>query len=75
MTAATSSTALRQQTRLLQRIRIADGVIEDLVDLDKSRYPTFPSWVWTGISTDDAPLVHLRSPGGVQLYALDLENK
>jgi hypothetical protein len=45
-----------------------------LVDLDKSRHPTFESWVWVGISHYDSPLI-LRSPGGLQLYALDLEYK
>jgi Tol biopolymer transport system component len=57
------------QNRALRRVRVADGVVEEVVNLEG--YPTTTAW-WSGLSLDDEPII-LQAPGGVQIYALDVE--
>jgi len=57
--------------RSLRRVRIADGHMEETVSLDG--FPLRSYW-WSGLSLDGSPLV-LRSLGGPEIYALDLERR
>jgi Tol biopolymer transport system component/DNA-binding winged helix-turn-helix (wHTH) protein len=57
--------------RWLRRIRIPDGLVEEIASLDG--FPLRAYW-WSGLAADDSPLV-LRNPGGPEIYALDLERR
>jgi DNA-binding winged helix-turn-helix (wHTH) protein/Tol biopolymer transport system component len=57
--------------RWLRRLRLADGRVERIFDL--TNYPMSAYW-WTGLSHDDRPIL-LRTPGGDQIYALELESR
>jgi DNA-binding winged helix-turn-helix (wHTH) protein/Tol biopolymer transport system component len=57
--------------RWLRRLRLADGRVERIFDL--TDYPMSAYW-WTGLSHDDRPIL-LRTPGGDQIYALELESR
>jgi Tol biopolymer transport system component len=51
----------------LRRVRIADGMVENLVDLDRYPTSTFP---WSGLTPDGSPLV--LDYGAPQIVAIDL---
>ena len=53
--------------RVLRRVRVADGAVEDLLDL--SDYPLAAHW--SGLSADGAPML-LRDVGTQHVYALKL---
>jgi DNA-binding winged helix-turn-helix (wHTH) protein/Tol biopolymer transport system component len=53
----------------LRRIRVSDGRVEELVDLEY--YPRAATW-WSGLALDGSPII-LRN--FVQVYALDLERR
>jgi Tol biopolymer transport system component len=57
--------------RALRRVRLSDGIVEEIVSLEG--YPLKAYW-WSGLSLDGSPLI-LRSPGGPEIYALDLERR
>jgi hypothetical protein len=57
--------------RMLQRVRISDGRVEQLVDL--SDYPSVAAW-WSGLSPANQPLL-LRNLGSTEIYSLALEYK
>jgi DNA-binding winged helix-turn-helix (wHTH) protein/Tol biopolymer transport system component len=52
---------------MLRRVRVADGRVEDIVDVE--RYPVAVRWA--GLALDDSPIV-LRSLGAMEVYALEL---
>jgi len=53
------------------RIRIADGTIEQVTDLQGVRQTGFRSGFWMGLTPDDSPLI-LRDVGSEEIYSLDL---
>jgi Tol biopolymer transport system component len=53
------------------RIRIADGTIEQVTDLQGVRQTGFRSGFWMGLTPDDSPLI-LRDVGTEEIYSLDL---
>ena len=53
------------------RIRIADGTIEQVTDLEGVRQTGFRSGFWMGLTPDDSPLI-LRDVGTDEIYSLDL---
>jgi Tol biopolymer transport system component/DNA-binding winged helix-turn-helix (wHTH) protein len=53
------------------RIRIADGTIERVTDLQGIRQTGFRSGFWMGLTPDDSPLI-LRDVGTEEIYSLDL---
>jgi Tol biopolymer transport system component/DNA-binding winged helix-turn-helix (wHTH) protein len=53
------------------RIRIADGTIEQVTNLQGVRQTGFRSGFWMGLTTDDSPLI-LRDVGTEEIYSLDL---
>lgn len=54
--------------RHLSRVRVADGHVEQLVDLSGLR----DAYWWLGLAPDDSPLL-MRFLGGAEIYALRLE--
>lgn len=54
--------------RKLGRVRLRDGLVEDLADLRD--YPIGPYW-WSGLSPQDEPLL-VRSLNPQEIYALEL---
>jgi Tol biopolymer transport system component/DNA-binding winged helix-turn-helix (wHTH) protein len=57
--------------RSLLRVRVADGHIDKLFNLDG--YPTL-SWWWSGVTPDKSPLI-LRNLGSTEIYALTLDSR
>jgi hypothetical protein len=57
--------------RMLQRVRISDGRVEQLADLRD--YPRVAAW-WSGLSPKNEPLL-LRNLGFTEIYSLALEYK
>jgi Tol biopolymer transport system component len=53
------------------RIRIADGTIEQVTDLQGVRQTGFRGGFWMGLTPDDSPLI-LRDVGTEEIYSLDL---
>jgi hypothetical protein len=53
------------------RIRIADGTIEQVTNLQGVRQTGFRSGFWMGLTPDDSPLL-LRDVGTEEIYSLDL---
>jgi Tol biopolymer transport system component len=56
--------------RLLRRVRIADGHVEDLMDL----VDYLVEVPWSGLAPDDSPLI-LHDTGSVNMYALTLRRR
>ncbi len=54
------------------RVRIADRKVEEVASLKELRQTGFRGATWTGLATDDSPLV-LRDIGTQEIYALDLQ--
>jgi Tol biopolymer transport system component/DNA-binding winged helix-turn-helix (wHTH) protein len=54
------------------RIRIADGTIEQVTDLQEVRQTGFRSGFWMGLTPDDSPLI-LQDVGTQEIYSLDLK--
>jgi Tol biopolymer transport system component len=57
--------------RLLERIRIRDGQVEEIGSL--AGYPDLAPW-WSGLTPDNMPLL-LRNLGTPQIYSLDLQSQ
>lgn len=57
--------------RMLQRLRISDGRVEQLANLRD--YPSLGAW-WSGLSPKNEPLL-LRNLGSTEIYSLALEYK
>jgi len=55
--------------RALRRVRVADGEVEQLVDLDM--FPTTTYW-WSGLAPDDSPII-LKNLGALEVYALHVK--
>jgi DNA-binding winged helix-turn-helix (wHTH) protein/Tol biopolymer transport system component len=55
----------------IQRLGVPDGPLETVFDL--TGYP-FAAYWWMGVSLDNRPIL-LRTPGGAQIYALELDSR
>ena len=55
--------------RMLQRLRIGDGKVEQLANLRD--YPSVAAW-WSGLSPNNEPLL-LRNLGSTEIYSLALD--
>ena len=56
----------------ISRFRIADRKLERVTGLKDFRRVTFPTYPWSGLTPDGAPLL-LRDVGTQEVYALDFE--
>ena len=71
VTVGSSPIALSVTSLIVRRVRLADGHVEDLVNL--SKYPVVP-YPWVGVSRDGSPLL-LRNLGSSSVYELRLERR
>jgi hypothetical protein len=58
--------------RALRRVRVADGTVDTLFDLE--HYPVAAYW-WSGLTPDDDSPVILRNLGAPEVYALQLQRR
>jgi Tol biopolymer transport system component len=58
--------------RALRRVRVADGQVEELINLDT--FPTVVAYWWSGLAPDDSPLI-LRTIGAAEIYSLELKTR
>jgi len=56
----------------ISRLRIADRKLERVTGLKDFRRVTFPTYPWSGLTPEGAPLL-LRDVGTQEVYALDFE--
>jgi Tol biopolymer transport system component/DNA-binding winged helix-turn-helix (wHTH) protein len=56
------------RTHALRRVRISDGLVDELVNLET--FPRTTYW-WSGLALDDSPII-LRNIGATEVYALHL---
>jgi Tol biopolymer transport system component len=60
------------QPRALRRVRISDGRVEELINMET--FPTVAAYWWSGLAPDDSQII-FRTIGSAEIYALELKTR